>query len=156
MPRHNDKHNYRILNILKIVKILHNINCTQMKTWASWAELSCRTEPQNPPPLSLKLAPSTFILLGNFATLHFETAYNFPPCCIILKKIKNKNRKKEKKKTGGSAEEGEERELEGGRMGGESYCGQTAYTWVWFLLHPLLHHLPTQTELSFLPLTQTT
>lgn len=64
---------------------------------------------QKAPALSLKLAPSTFILLGNFVTLHFGTAYIFPPCCIILKK----KEERKKKKTGGSAEEGEERELEG-------------------------------------------
>lgn len=72
---------------------------------------------------------------------------------------------KKKKKQVGAREKERERERrgslggggrEGRRMGGESYCGETAYTWVWFLLHPLLHHHPTQTELSFLPLTQTT
>lgn len=59
-----------------------------------------RAEPQSPPPRSLKLAPSTFILLGNFVTLHFETAYIFPPCCIILKKKKKKIGRKKKKQVG--------------------------------------------------------
>lgn len=70
-----------------LLKTVKNWDFAQHKLLSS-ENLSRRAEPQSPPPLSLKLAPSTFILLGNFVTLHFETAYIFPPCCIILKKKK--------------------------------------------------------------------
>lgn len=97
------------------------------------------------PPLPLKLAPTTFVLLRTFVTLHFEPAYIFPPWCVI-KKIG----RKKKKKTGGSAEE------RAGRGGG-GVDGWRELLWPGSLyLGLILTPPPAQTELSFLPLTQTT
>lgn len=103
----------------------------------------------SPPSLSLKLASRAFILLRHSSSILRLSTFSRPGLLPRKKKIKQVGVRERERR-------GSWKGREGHRMGGECYCGETAYTWVWFLLHPLLHHHPTQTEVSFLPLTQTT
>lgn len=97
----------------------------------------CSRDPEASLPPSLsppKLASNT--LMSFF--LHFEACLHFP--ALVRCPERPPPRKKKKSRWESAREKERERERrgsldwgtggEGRRMGGESYCGETAYTWV--------------------------
>lgn len=101
----------------------HTVTIWADKTWRKMMNDQI-LRPFCPPLLSLKLASQVAHPSPSFL-LHFETVYIFPPWSAA-------SRNKKKKKQVG-VQEKRKRELEGReghRMGGETHCGETAYTWV--------------------------